>query len=94
MDRICGEQTLYARTLESSATFGPCQGREVVFGRKRPLVHRALGDLRISREHDLLRFDDGRWWVHNGGRPRSGCPRARSCSRAIHPCRRRPATRC
>lgn len=70
MDRTCGEQTLYARTLESSATFGPRQGREVVFGRNRPLVHLALGvdDLRISREHGLLRFDDGRWWVHNGGR--------------------------
>ncbi|MBF6175039.1 FHA domain-containing protein [Nocardia blacklockiae] len=61
--------TVSALSLLGGVTFGPKEGRELVFGRNRPQVHVCLGenDLRISRRHGTLVHGDGRWWVHNLG---------------------------
>lgn len=68
--RPSAEHTLFVQTLAGSATFGPQDGREVLFGRNRPLVHLALGedDPQVSREHGRLTFRRGRWWLSNSGR--------------------------
>jgi hypothetical protein len=68
--RPSAEHTLFVQTLAGSATFGPKEGREVLFGRNRPLVHLTLGedDPQVSREHGRLRFTGGRWWLSNSGR--------------------------
>ncbi|WP_218002692.1 FHA domain-containing protein [Nocardia brevicatena] len=56
-------------SLLGGASFGPREGREIVFGRNRPLVHVCVGenDLRISRLHGRLLCARGRWWVSNLG---------------------------
>ncbi len=50
-------------------SFGPKEGREIIFGRNRPLVHVCIGedDLRISRHHGTVRHTDNRWWITNLG---------------------------
>jgi hypothetical protein len=49
--------------------FGPKEGREIIFGRNRPLVHVCIGedDLRISRHHGTVRRTGDRWWISNEG---------------------------
>ncbi|MFC9897097.1 hypothetical protein ACFVMC_25710 [Nocardia sp. NPDC127579] len=58
-----------ALSLVGGVSFGPKEGRTVVFGRNRPLVHVCVGenDLRISRHQGSLVCGGGRWWVHNLG---------------------------
>lgn len=61
--------TVSALSLVGGVSFGPKEGREIVFGRNRPLVHLCVGenDLRISRRHGTLLCGHGRWWVNNLG---------------------------
>ncbi|WP_280370531.1 hypothetical protein [Nocardia wallacei] len=61
--------TVSALSLVGGVSFGPKEGRKVVFGRNRPLVHVCVGenDLRISRHQGTLVCGNGRWWVRNLG---------------------------
>ncbi|WP_223885711.1 hypothetical protein [Nocardia colli] len=57
-------------SLAGGVTFGPKEGRTILFGRNRPEVHVCLGesDLRVSRHQGTLSYADGKWWVGNTGR--------------------------
>ncbi|MBB5918841.1 hypothetical protein BJY24_007753 [Nocardia transvalensis] len=61
--------TMSALSLVGGVSFGPKEGRKILFGRNRPLVHVCVGenDLRISRRQGTLVCGGGRWWVHNLG---------------------------
>ncbi|WP_036567318.1 hypothetical protein [Nocardia sp. BMG51109] len=61
--------TVSALSLVGGVTFRPKDGRKVIFGRNRPLVHVCIGenDVRISRHQGTLVCGDNRWWVHNLG---------------------------
>lgn len=64
--------TVSVLSLGGGVSFGPKEGREIIFGRNRPLVHVCVGenDLRISRSHGTLVCGGDRWWVSNlGARP-------------------------
>ncbi|PXX57635.1 hypothetical protein DFR70_11763 [Nocardia tenerifensis] len=77
-DRIAGgvrapiAGTISVLALGGGVSFGPREGREIVFGRNRPLVHVCVGenDLRVSRRQGTLVCADDRWWLSNlGTRP-------------------------
>ncbi|GAA4529337.1 FHA domain-containing protein [Amycolatopsis samaneae] len=58
-----------ALSLTGGVSWGPKEGRRLIFGRNRPEVHVCLGenDLRVSRHHGTLTCESGRWWVSNHG---------------------------
>lgn len=63
---------LSALSLAGGVSWGPRDGRTLLFGRNRPEVHVCLGenDLQISRHHGSLTCRRGQWWLANtGGRP-------------------------
>ncbi|MFC4949160.1 FHA domain-containing protein [Pseudonocardia sp. GCM10023141] len=62
--------TLVARTVGTDLTFGPNDGRTVLFGRQAADVHICVGsdDLGVSRRHGALTCDGDRWSVRNLGR--------------------------
>ncbi|MQY23903.1 FHA domain-containing protein [Nocardia macrotermitis] len=61
--------TVSVLSLAGGVSVRPKKGREIIFGRNRPLVHVCVGenDLRISRRHGTLICDGNRWWVSNAG---------------------------
>jgi len=61
--------TVSVLSLAGGVSVGPKDGREIIFGRNRPLVHVCVGenDLRISRRHGFVVRRGGRWWIHNVG---------------------------
>ena len=61
---------LRVRALGAYLERSPQPGRTVVFGRNEDDVQLVVGsdDLRVSRRHGILTYQDGRWWVRNLGR--------------------------
>lgn len=59
---------LSALTVTGGVTALPTDG-PVRFGRNRPSVHVCVGedDLRVSRQHGLVTYLGGQWWVTNTG---------------------------
>lgn len=62
--------TIHALGLAGGITFGPREGRTILFGRNEPDVHVCLGgnDRAISRQHGSLRHHENHWWLRNTGR--------------------------
>jgi hypothetical protein len=62
--------TIYALALGGGVTFGPREGRTLLFGRERPEVHVCIGenDRRVSRQHGRLTHHLDQWWISNSGR--------------------------
>lgn len=62
--------TIYALAIAGGVTFGPKEGRMIVFGRNRPDVHVCIGenDRTVSRQHGLLTHHLDQWWISNTGR--------------------------
>jgi hypothetical protein len=60
---------IVALALAEGVTVAPGEGRTVRFGRNRPEVDVCVGedDLRVSRQHGLLAYRSGQWWVSNTG---------------------------
>src|SRR2546426_1018218 len=61
---------LSALSLAGGVSWGPKDGRTLIFGRNRPEVHVCLGenDLQVSRHQGSLTCQGGRWWLSNTGR--------------------------
>lgn len=62
--------SIFALALGGGISFGPGEGRQIVFGRDRTTVHVVLGeeDLHVSRRQGTLTYRDGQWRVRNTGR--------------------------
>jgi hypothetical protein len=62
--------SIFVLALGGGISFGPGEGRQVVFGRDRATVHVALGerDPHVSRRQGTLTYRDGQWRVRNTGR--------------------------
>lgn len=62
--------TIYALSVIGGITFGPRDGRTLLFGRNRPDVHVCVGenDRGVSRCHGALTHRENRWWVSTTGR--------------------------
>ncbi|MGH3542893.1 MAG: FHA domain-containing protein [Pseudonocardiaceae bacterium] len=62
--------TIHALGIAGGVTFGPKEGRAILFGRNRPDVHVCIGenDRRISRRHGSLHHHIDTWWLRNTGR--------------------------
>ncbi|MGW7349750.1 FHA domain-containing protein [Streptomyces sp. NPDC054784] len=72
--------TLHARSVGGGIQVVPRAGRTVRFGRgEEPDVDLCVGedDLRVSRRHGELRYDDRRWWLRNTGQQLVRLPRGR-----------------
>ncbi|GAA0598064.1 FHA domain-containing protein [Kribbella sandramycini] len=62
--------TLSVLTVTENLVVPPAPNAEISFGRNRPAVDLCIGenDVRISRVHGTLSYQDGRWWLRNHGR--------------------------
>lgn len=74
--------TIHALATTGGVTFGPREGRTILFGRNEPDVHVCLGrnDRAISRQHGCLSHQENLWWLRNTGRAPLLLPRSRLLS--------------
>ena len=80
--------TLHARTVTGDLTAPPRPGLTVRFGRgDRPDVDLGVGvdDLRVSRRHGELTYQQGQWWLRNTGQQLVRLPRGRMMHTATEP---------
>jgi hypothetical protein len=61
--------TIFVQSVTGRITFGPGEGRTLLFGRGDPDVHVCVGetDRGVSRRHGELFYRGGRWWLSNTG---------------------------
>lgn len=62
--------TLYVKSVYGGIRRRPGPDAEIVFGRNEDEVHVTLGldDRNVSRQHGVLRYQAGRWWLSTTGR--------------------------
>ncbi|WP_406193408.1 MULTISPECIES: FHA domain-containing protein [unclassified Streptomyces] len=80
--------TLHARTVTGDLTAPPRPGMTVRFGRgERPDVDLGVGvdDLRVSRRHGELTYQQGQWWLRNTGQQLVRLPRGRMMHTTTEP---------
>ncbi|MEV7002376.1 FHA domain-containing protein [Streptomyces sp. NPDC093982] len=80
--------TLHARTVTGDLTVPPRPGLTVRFGRgERPDVDLGVGvdDLRVSRRHGELTYQQGQWWLRNIGQQLVRLPRGRMMHTTTEP---------
>ncbi|MFD2414786.1 FHA domain-containing protein [Amycolatopsis pigmentata] len=62
--------TIYVLSVIGGVSFGPRDGRTILFGRNRPEVHVCVGenDRSVSRCHGRLIHREHQWWLSTAGR--------------------------